>query len=209
MYTEETGRTAGWGSMQEVIQPIGATESNRGTEEIDELFDIMSNSRRRAVFHYLKQGDGTAVEVSRLSRELAAWECGVEPEQVSYDDRHSIHTSLRQFHLPKMEDGGIVEFNDQGTRVTLTDEADRTDIYVEAVSEDEVRWSTYFVSLSAVLALTTGAAILGIQPPTALSVQGWVILESIAFAVSSLVFWSSQQDDLLGSEGVPPLFSEE
>lgn len=197
--------------MQEVtqIRSTYATESDRPAKEIDELFDIMSNSRRRAVFHYLKQGDGVDVEISELSRELAAWECGIDPEQVTYDDRHSIHTSLRQFHLPKMEEGGLVEFNDQGTRVTLTEDADRMDLYVEAVSEGEVRWSTYFLSLSAVLALVTGAATLGIEPLAVLSAQGWVVLESIAFVVSSIVFWSSQQDDLLGSEGAPPLFSEE
>lgn len=197
--------------MQEVtqFQHTDETGANRGAEEIDKLFDIMSNSRRREVLHYLKQGDRTSVEISEISRQLAAWECGIEPEQVSYNDRHSIHTSLRQFHLPKMEEGGLVELNDQGTCVTLTDTAGQMDIYVETVSEDEVRWSTYFLSLSVVLGFAIAAATLGIRPLALLPVREWLILESIAFVVSSLVFWSSQQEDLLGSDGAPPLFSEE
>ncbi|MFC6974924.1 hypothetical protein ACFQL1_09905 [Halomicroarcula sp. GCM10025709] len=130
-------------------------------------------------------------------------------EQVSYNDRHSIHTSLRQFHLPKMEEGGLVELNDQGTCVTLTEAANQMDIYVETVSEEEVPWSTYFLSLSAVLGIGIAAATLGVQPLALLPAQEWLVVESIAFAVSSLVFWSSQQEDLLGAGNAPPLFSEQ
>jgi len=110
-----------------------------GTEsdELDELFDVLSNSRRRAVLHYLKQHTGDCpIGISELSRVLAAWEQDIPKEQVAYDDRHSVHTSLQQFHLPKMADSGLVSYNEQETEVGLTPLADGLDVYVETVSAE-------------------------------------------------------------------------
>lgn len=180
----------------------GKTES----DELDDLYDALSNSRRRAVLHYLKQRDEErAVDISELSRVLVAWEQNVAREQVAYDDRHSVHTSLRQFHLPKMEDSNLVNINPQGTEVELTALADGLDIYVEPVAENKVPWSTYFVGLSVISGFFMSIASVGVGPLAALSGLRISIVVVVAFVISSLVFAYDQRRHRIGAGEHPPL----
>mgnify|MGYP000291177524 CR=1 FL=1 len=182
-----------------------------GTEsdELDELFDVLSNSRRRAVLHYLKQHTGDCpIGISELSRVLAAWEQDIPKEQVAYDDRHSVHTSLQQFHLPKMADSGLVSYNEQETEVGLTPLADGLDVYVETVSAEKTPWSTYFVCLSAAVTATVIATWLGITPFTLLSGIEWSVLAGVTFLVSSITFAYDQHNHRLGTGERPPLLTD-
>lgn len=183
----------------------GGTES----DELDDLFDVLSNRRRRAVLHYLKQhADDCPVSINELSRVLAAWEQGIPKDQVAYDDRHSIHTSLQQFHIPKMVNSGLVDYNSQETRVDLTPFADGLDIYVETVSEEKTPWSTYFVCLSSAVTAVVAATWFGLSPFTMLSGLEWALIIGVAFVVSSLVFAYDQHNQRLGTGEKPPLFTD-
>lgn len=97
------------------------------TGEMDEghvasdLLQLLSNRRRWYLWRYLKQGSGE-IELSEVSREIAALERNIEPSDVDYEQRKSVYNSLRQFHCEKMAEAGVVEFDKRESVVRLTPE---------------------------------------------------------------------------------------
>ncbi|MDZ7730506.1 MAG: hypothetical protein U5K37_05745 [Natrialbaceae archaeon] len=109
---------------------------------------MLSCRRRRYVLHYLLQREGVTT-LRTLVEQIAAWENGVEVEGISYEQRMRVYTALRQSHLPKLDDGGIVSFDrDRGT-VELTDEAADLEVYLDLVPGNTIPWSQYYAGLGA------------------------------------------------------------
>ncbi|RLM54014.1 hypothetical protein DVK02_11345 [Halobellus sp. Atlit-31R] len=180
-------------------------EDQPGTTGRDELFEVLSNNRRRYVLHYLKQRDGERVDLSELSTLVTAWEERLAPEEINYADRKSVHTALAQFHLPKMNDAGVVDFHAQRNVVELTEEGDDLTVLLETVEGKEVPWSTYFTSVS--LAATT--IVVGAQAglPLVARVAGadLATFVTIVFLLSSLTFlYDSRYRMRIGRDGPPP-----
>jgi hypothetical protein len=180
-------------------------EQSTATAVRDELFDVLSNSRRRYVLHYLKQRNGERVDLSELSTLVTAWEKRIAPEKIDYADRKSVHTALAQFHLPKMDDAGVVNFHSQRNIVELTNEGDDLTVLLETARGNDVPWSTYFASVS-VLAL---GFVFGAQAglPLVASVSGAdaAAFVTAAFTLSSLVFlYDSRYRMRVGRDGPPP-----
>jgi DNA-binding transcriptional ArsR family regulator len=182
-------------------------ESNRGEEtgslSKDDVFDVFSNQRRRLVFDHLRRRDDP-VDMSELSTRITAVELGAKPEQVGYDDRKSVHTSLYQFHLPKMDEAGIVEFDRGSGDITLTEQGADLDVYLETVSEDEIPWALYFLLLSTTMLLAVAAVWMGLYPFTLFGYREWAGIVSVASFVSSLAYlYSSRYEMRLGAGDVP------
>ena len=76
----------------------------------DELFALLSSARRRYVLQYLSRSGGTA-DFEELTLSVAAWENEAEPEEIDETDRKRVYVSLYQTHLPRLEDNGVVEFD--------------------------------------------------------------------------------------------------
>ena len=66
------------------------------------IFDVLSNRRRRFTIHALKHADGP-MQVKRISERVAAWEHGIEPDAVEYDQRRNVHSTLKRTHLPMLK----------------------------------------------------------------------------------------------------------
>jgi hypothetical protein len=170
-----------------------------------EVFDILSNRRRRYTLHYLLGRSDRTVQMGDLASQIAAWESGVTTDELSYADRKTVHTALYQFHVPKLDALGVVDYDPKRGAVELTPTGRDLDIYLEAVQGHDIPWASYFLLLS----LTT----------TALAVAAWfdVLLFArlpdvaaagfaiVAFLVSSLAFASESRASMrLGSAGPPP-----
>jgi hypothetical protein len=171
----------------------------------DALFEILSNRRRRYVLHYLKQNGSSRTDLSDLSTQIAAWEQQVPTENLRYDDRKSVHTALAQFHLPKMDNAGVVEFESQRNAVELTPEGDNLSLYLEAVQDDDIPWSVYFLLLAAVGATLVGG-VLANAPGLAAFTAGDVAIFFISvFGLSALAFfYDSRYRMRIGQHGPPP-----
>jgi hypothetical protein len=166
--------------------------------------EVLGNRRRRYALHYLKQQDDGAAEMGDISTRVAAWEHGIEPEAVSYDERKTVHTSLYQHHAPKLAETGLVEYDSRSGRVELTEAGAEVDLYLEAVAGREVPWSSYFLGLSGAATLASLAAWQGAVPgPIPEAACGVAV--AVAFLVSSLVFvYDNRRAMRLGSDGPPP-----
>lgn len=71
----------------------------------DELFELLSNRRRRYILHELMRAD-CRLDIGSLSQEIAACEDEVDLQEVSSSDRKRVYTALHQSHLPKMDKAG-------------------------------------------------------------------------------------------------------
>jgi hypothetical protein len=163
---------------------IGAGESQL-TEET--VFSMLSNQRRRFVLHALEnRSAGAQVALGALAERVAAWENGVAVAEVGSKARKSVYTSLQQLHLPKMDDAGILDFDDRAGTVTVTPETEDLTIYLEVVNGNEVPWHGYYLGLGAIgvsllVALATDAG-----PFDALPDLAW-----LAFLVVALVVFAT------------------
>jgi hypothetical protein len=98
----------------------------RGSLTRDDLFEALDNRRRRYTIHYLQECDETGpVDLSDVSTQVAAWELEEDPDQIGYSDRKNVHTALYQFHAPKLDNLGLVEYNKRRGTITLTDHGEQ------------------------------------------------------------------------------------
>jgi len=171
----------------------------------DELFDVLSNERRRHALHYLKQHEGEKVDLSELSTQVTAWEEQVSPDEICYDDRKSVHTALTQFHVPKMCDAGVVDFQAQRNTVSLTDEGDDLTLYLETVEGSDIPWSAYFVLLSAFAGSVVVGVVAGVPGLGGFGATEAAVFVVALFLCSSLAFaYDSRYRMRMGDEGPPP-----
>lgn len=112
-----------------------------------EIFEMLSSNRRRYVLHQLKRKQGPA-ELGDLAERVASRENDKPLEAVQSTERKNAYTALRQFHLPKMAEKGVVQFDERKGSVELTEQAADLDIYLDVVSGYDVPWSLYYTGIS-------------------------------------------------------------
>lgn len=183
-------------------QPWGGGESGSGPSR-EEVFDILSNQRRRHTLHYLHQGD-EEVDLNELSRQISAWENGVEPEEITHRDRKTVYTALRQTHLPKMDDADVVNWDPNRGYIEPAEEFEDIQVYLEVVPKHEIPRSDYYLGLSAVSGALLAAVWLDVFPFTVLGDLTWGAVVVAMFAVSAAVdtYYASKRE--LGGSGPPP-----
>ena len=113
----------------------------------DQVFDLLSNSRRRFVLHYLKQADGP-VRLSELAAEIAAIENEVSVEELTSQQRKRTYVSLYQTHIPKLQDAGAVSYDAETGMVELASGAGEIGEYFQQQTESRP-WQLYYLLLAA------------------------------------------------------------
>lgn len=110
----------------------------------DEVFEVLSSSRRRQMLYNLHRRGGEA-DLRDLARDTATAE-NIDP--VTDDVIKRLYISLYQTHVPKLEKSGLVRYDSDDKTVSLTDRV--TDI-AHVLNEDiepDRRWSLYYVLLA-------------------------------------------------------------
>jgi len=185
-------------------EPDDETQARTDRQPIDQelAFQMLSCRRRRHVLHYLRQNDGSAT-LRTLSRQIAAWENDTDPEEITYQQRVRVYTALRQSHLPKMDDGGVVEFDADRSTVVLTDAAAQLDVYLDVVPHDDIPWSTYYAGLGALCVGFATLVLIGLPPFSMLAGGAAALLFSALFFVSGVAHVLHDRRMQVGSEGPP------
>ncbi|MFB6123687.1 MAG: transcriptional regulator [Haloferacaceae archaeon] len=169
----------------------------------DDVFEILRSRRRRFAIHYLRQ-NGEPAELGTLSEHVAAWEQGKSVNEVGSSHRKNVYTSLQQFHLPKMSDLDMVEFDRRAGEVELTDDAEEVDIYLEVVRDRDIPWSLYYLGIGIASGAVFWAHTAGVPLVAALSVVELGIFTVTAIGVLSLVHTVYTRRMRLGNDGPPP-----
>jgi DNA-binding transcriptional ArsR family regulator len=169
----------------------------------DAVFAVMGNDRRRYVFHLLKRHD--EIGFGRLVDRVAAWENDTTVEALDGDQRKRVRSALRQFHLPKMEDLGLVRYDRERETVALSDDGASLDVYVEVVAPWDVPWGPYYLVLSGLFGVTLAASTLTALPLVGRWTLPVAVCFTVAFAVSALVHtYVSYARMRLGDGDEPP-----
>ncbi|SFG34898.1 hypothetical protein SAMN04488063_1764 [Halopelagius inordinatus] len=169
----------------------------------DDIFSVLSNRRRRLVLHHLHRGSGT-VSVRELSKQVAAWENGVEMEDLTYKQRKRVYTSLHQTHLPKLDDEGVVVYDRDGGSVNLTDRAAELEPYLQVQSEPVASWPLYYLALSGLSVLVVTFAWTGLFPFPLLSDIAYAALVTGLFAASAVVHAYQTRSATVDADAEPP-----
>ena len=191
-------------SQEESISQIISSNSNADSElSRDLVFDVLKNRRRRHALHYLKQQE-EPVELSELAEQVAAWENDSTVEGISAAERKRVYTALYQSHLPKLDDAGIVEYNQSRGIVELSEKAEELDIYLELVSRDDIPWSKYYLGLALLGVAIVSAAWLRLSPFAAFPDLFWAGIIVMAFSLSAVAHTYVTQKRRVGSGETPP-----
>jgi hypothetical protein len=181
----------------------GTDETNQFSH--DAVLKVLSNQRRRFVLHFLKRRGRRSVEVADLAGQIAGWENEKPPDLLSYKERKRVQNALHQFHLPKLDDHGLIEYDSQRKTVTLTDAAADQDFYIDVVPKRDIPWSLYYLGY----ALLSGLVLVGgwaeVWPVTLLETELWGVFFVTIILFSSLVHvHDSKRNMRLGARETPP-----
>lgn len=153
----------------------------------EDVFEVLSNGRRRCIVHYLKQHRGRRVELRDLVDYVAAWENDTTVEEVSGADRKSVYAAVKQTHLPKLDEAGVVEYDRRSGEVVLTDNAPDVELYLEYEPQDGLAWGKYYLGLSAVGLTLVAISWLDVSLLSLISPEAIALLLAVALAVSATV----------------------
>lgn len=180
---------------------------NRSELSRDDAFEMLSNRRRRFILHYLQDEDAVAT-LSDLAEQVAAWENETDIASISASERKTVYTSLQQFHLPKMDETGIIEFDQRAGEVSITDAAQDLDIYLEVVDTYDIPWSFYYIGFSAIGTILVTFSWLDVAPFAAIPYVGWTVFLLAALLVSSVSHYALTRRNRLGTGESPPEVSD-
>ncbi|OYR46040.1 transcriptional regulator [Halorubrum sp. Hd13] len=184
-------------------------ESSRNGGELseDEVFEVLSNRRRRFVIHALKRAE-EPIDVAELSVHVTGWERDVDPEAVRYEDRRNVYSTLRRTHLPKLEEKNVVTVDEEANLVEPTPELEELDIYVEVLRSREIPWSLYYVGLAGVAVSLMVAVATGTPGFAGLDAIDVGAFTATAFGISAAAHRVVGRRARLGNSEKPPELSE-
>ena len=174
----------------------GRGQTNRG-----EIFDLLSNRRRRYAIHYCKQV-GEPVTLSDLAEQVAAWELDKEVAELNSTERKRVYTALQQTHLPALERAGVIEFENH--TIELTPEAAALEVYLDIVPPDSIPWGVYYLGLSALGFVVLAGVQFDVVPTGTVPAMGWAALVLGLFAASAVVHVVTSRRYRLGELERPP-----
>lgn len=173
----------------------------------EDVYDVLSNRRRRYAIHYLKQVDGQ-VDVSTLAEQVAAWENNKPIEGLTSQERKRVYISLYQSHLPTLEKRGLVVYDEDRGTVELTDTIANANVYLEVVAGRNVPWSLFYLGLSLIsgILLVLLHYEVGVLADVSTIAVGAVV--TLLFGVSAVIQTIQTGRMKLGDEGPPPEIEE-
>ncbi|MFP8957280.1 ArsR family transcriptional regulator [Natrialbaceae archaeon A-CW3] len=172
-------------SLPEEITSVTANDTDE-TLSKDVIFELLKNRRRREVLTYLLDAEET-VTLGELAEQIAAWENDTDVNALSSDQRKRVYVALYQTHLPKMDDAGIVDYDQDRGLITLSDNADLLVMYLDTDTHQRDRWDRWYAAVSLLGAAILAAAALGVPGFAALPIAALAGVIVAVFLVLSAV----------------------
>lgn len=93
------------------------TERGVTSLDLDEVFDILSDRRRRYVLHYLADAPTGVVSLNDLADQVVRWETEYTDYSPPDDHRQRVVVDLHHVHLPKLDRNGVVDYDTRSETV--------------------------------------------------------------------------------------------
>jgi hypothetical protein len=136
--------------------PVNDTEDEMLSE--DDIFHVLQNQRRRLVLRYL-EGRDDAVRMGDVAEQVAAWEHDTTVQALNSTQRQRVYIPLYQNHLPKLDEKGIIEYNQSRGIVERTPIADQLEAYLDPfeygsgdseTDDEEFPWEIPYVGVAGI-----------------------------------------------------------
>lgn len=121
-------------------QPLGSDDPPTELSK-DELFHLLQNQRRRRVLLYLQDTSGD-VSMRDIAEQVAAWENDTTIEALGSNERQRVYIALYQSHLPKLDDAGVLTYDQQRGIVSRTQLANQLETYLNVETTERERDET-------------------------------------------------------------------
>jgi DNA-binding transcriptional ArsR family regulator len=147
---------------------------------LDQIFELLKNMRRREVLQYLQETEESVVSIGELAEHIAAIENETTVDAISSSQRKRVYVGLYQCHLPKMDDMGVVDFDQNRGRIEIGRNADQLERFLESDDGPDYPWHRYYGGIAA-----AGAALLGLNAAGAgqFGLTAEVVLAVVVLAV--------------------------
>ncbi|TQQ82085.1 DUF7344 domain-containing protein [Halonotius roseus] len=181
---------------QEGLSPNGVDSalSDIKSSLIDELFDVLSNRRRRHVVYFLKHMT-QPVEIGTLATQIAAWETDKPMAEVTRAERKRVYTSLQQVHLPKMDNVGLIRFEKPSSLIEPTPLLADVDLDSGSPDGGERPWHQYYALLSLTSIGVVGTATANIWPIRLVPMTAWFgTVVSLFFILACIHAYKTEVD---------------
>lgn len=176
----------------------------------DEMLEVLNNRRRRFTIHYLKRRGGDPVSVSDLADRVASWENDKTVDALTHKERKRVRNALRQYHLPKMDEYGFIEYDSIRGEVRLTEAAATANFYVDSLTDGGIPWGVYYIVFSALSVVGLGLLWIHLYPFTLLSPLLYGVFFVTALCISSLAhFYDNYYRMRLGAGQQPSEVGDE
>ncbi|WP_459889587.1 DUF7344 domain-containing protein [Halostagnicola bangensis] len=100
------------------------------------VFGILADERGRYTLYYLTDHGGNATH-EEIAKQVTAWENRTTVELVTEELSNRVYAGLHHADLPKLEDYGFIEFDRETGTVTLTEQGEHLDSYLEFAKQTE------------------------------------------------------------------------
>lgn len=99
---------------------LSATPRSSVTDDLDTVFELLSDARRRHLLYYLFALDGSVVELEAVANAVYRYETA----ETGADDRtrETVRVDLHHSHLPRLADAGIVDYDHRQGTIRVTDQ---------------------------------------------------------------------------------------
>lgn len=101
-------------------------------EDVSSAFELLQDARRRGVLYTVRRNGETGVE--EVAHRIAAWE---STDGNRSADPTDVEVSLVHSHLPKLNDAGIVDYDQEDGTVGLADGATDLEPFLQCTRERE------------------------------------------------------------------------
>lgn len=120
------------GESRRVPPRTTVSDGGIGGSPLDELFDVLSDRRRRFVLYYLDGANERATREALVDR-IAVREA-VDGEGPI---REHVLAELHHVHLPRLQDAGLVEYDQRAGDVVATEKFDRVRRFLDLARTEE------------------------------------------------------------------------
>jgi len=136
--------TSGYHSPDRTSSPVEGVE-------LDVLYDVLRNGRRRLVLHYLLASPGNAAELGPMATQVAAWENDEPVAAVTSAERKRVYNTLQQTHLPRLDDQGVVDYENNRGTVALCVDPKQLGLFLKHLPKTGTPWFLYTLAAGTLL----------------------------------------------------------
>ncbi|OIB56945.1 DUF7344 domain-containing protein [Natrialba sp. SSL1] len=101
----------------------------------DEIFHLLQNERRRLVLRYLR-GTNEPVRMRDVAEQVAAWEHDTTVAELTSTQRQRVYIPLYQSHLSKLDEAGVIDYQQNRGIVERKPLADEVDQYLQVTEQN-------------------------------------------------------------------------